>query len=328
MSILFAGTEGESFATTQPPFVNAPNSNTNTYAYDSNFSRVGVQLYDDNYAFAAVDLGGITDVWTRIRVGSEGLKNDVHTGVYSVWDNGGQEIVRLSTSSSGMYMQYWNGSSWVSGATYNPSIATTELAIHCNIHDTAGSFAWYVGGTLIEEVLSGDTNLFAATAHYVSVRGWYDFDNIYFSEMVIADEDCRGMRVATIYPTAAGTTGAWTGAYTDVDETQVNDSDFISSDTADQVSTYTMSDLAAALDAYDVVAFVGATRSLVGVTGPANLQIAVRTGGTDYYSSNLSGMTTSFLNGHNNIWATNPDTASAWTISEIEGLELGVKSIT
>ncbi len=75
----------------------------------------------------------------------------------------------------------------------------------------------------------------------------------------------------------------------------------------------------------DVKALIVAARSRNVAVGPQNLQMAIRTGGTDFFSSNLA-ISTSFATGNAIVFDTNPNTSANWTVSEINVLEIGLKS--
>ena len=54
-------------------------------------------------------------------------------------------------------------------------------------------------------------------------------------------------------------------------------------------------------------------------------QIGVRTGSTDYYSGNKDTVNVTTYVLFSETWTTNPNTGLAWTSSEIDALEIGVK---
>lgn len=327
MSVLFAGSENEAFAL-DTTFTTYPDPVTSASHIDTDFARAGVDLNYGAPVFAAVDLGGITEVWVHWRYGNTNGDDD-NTDFFQIMDASQQGIVRLYSNSDGSwYFQYYNGSTWVDiGSTVRASANSTH-DIHCKIDGSTGEFAWYQNGTEIAST-TGDTDHFSATISYL----WWDtydiFAAAYMSEVICTDtENTVGMRLATIAPDGAGSNSDWTGAYTDIDESSVNDADFISSGTANEVSTYSMGNLSTAAAALSPVALVESSRALIGASGPQNLQHVVRTGGTDYNGSSVSGLTTSFKNGFQTVWDVNPDTAAEWSTSEINALELGVESIT
>lgn len=54
-------------------------------------------------------------------------------------------------------------------------------------------------------------------------------------------------------------------------------------------------------------------------------QIGVRSGSTDYWSSNKDTVNVTTYVLFNNVWTTNPNTSSAWTVSDLDALQIGVK---
>jgi hypothetical protein len=61
-----------------------------------------------------------------------------------------------------------------------------------------------------------------------------------------------------------------------------------------------------------------------GSATPQNLKLAVRTASTDYLSAN-NALQTSYAE-LRNIWQLNPNTSAAWEVSDVNGLEAGIKS--
>lgn len=146
-----------------------------------------------------------------------------------------------------------------------------------------------------------------------------------FGGMVVATEPTIGWRVGRLVPSGAGANTAWVGDYVSVDETTLVETDYIYSGTANQVETFTVT-LSPAITGYVPRAVAVSARARRGASGPANIQMALRSGSTDYFSSSLSlglGYTGNF-----NIWTTNPDTSAAWVSTQISALQIGVKSIT
>lgn len=134
-----------------------------------------------------------------------------------------------------------------------------------------------------------------------------------------------GGRVVQGYMTGNGASTAWTGDYTAVDEIQLNDADYIYTPTADQVETFTFT-LKQPMTGYIPRAVAVAARARRGTTGPANIQLALRSGSTTYFSSSKA--LSLGYDAYVNVWNTNPDTSAAWTSSQIASLQPGVKSIT
>jgi hypothetical protein len=148
----------------------------------------------------------------------------------------------------------------------------------------------------------------------------------YHSELIVADVNTIGWRVGTLYATAAGTTNTFTsGDYTSIDEIVYSTADFLSSATADQIFLANCNDLSPGSFTIKAVG-VGALARNDAAGGPQNLQLAIRTNATNYFSATKTlgvGYSANI-----NIWETNPNTAAAWTSADIAALQIGVKSIT
>lgn len=327
MTILFAATERESFVVASGSI----STSTSSSRFDSDFSRSAIEFPQDSaqVQVPAVAMGNLSEVWFHGLFAQE-LGFTFNSNIIEFRNSAGLGILRLfANSSTTVKLQYWNGSSWVDiGSPFTwTSTGNNTIDIRCKIDNSTGDFAFYWNGA-VQAQLTGDTDQVAASAvDIILVRGWQASLPRQMSEVIVSTTSTLGQRVATLPPTATGTTSAWTGTFADVDESDINDSDFISSGTPSQVTTFGMADLSATAAGYDVVAFVAAARARHGATGPQNLQLATRTHSTDYYSSNVAGLTTSFANGFYEIWEDNPNTSVPWTTTEINAVEAGVKSI-
>lgn len=54
-------------------------------------------------------------------------------------------------------------------------------------------------------------------------------------------------------------------------------------------------------------------------------QIGVRSGGTDYWSGNKDTVSSTSYILFSETWTTNPNTSAAWTVSDLDALQTGVK---
>ncbi len=189
----------------------------------------------------------------------------------------------------------------------------------------------YEGGVLVDTVTVTTTWLGTKKIRKINFGSlsWSNNPLAQYTEVIVTDtESPLGWRLATLAPNGIGTTDQWAGSYVDVDEIGMpDDVDFISSDTADQVELFTMDNLSIPAQNMSVRGLVMSTRARVGTTGPQNIQPAVRSGGTTTFGSNISGLTGAFAN-KSYVMDNNPITASAWTIADVQNLELGYKSIT
>lgn len=136
------------------------------------------------------------------------------------------------------------------------------------------------------------------------------------------------MATLTLRPNGAGNQQGWNaegGDYTRVDESSSDgDTTRLYSPTDNVVATFAMEDHTTQEGVINSVTVYIYTRGLDPVSN--TVQLAVRTGGTDYFSSTQTYNNTSYHN-ESNTWSTNPGTSAAWTWSEIDALETGMKRI-
>lgn len=149
-----------------------------------------------------------------------------------------------------------------------------------------------------------------------------------WSELIVADEDTRGMALWTTNPAAAGNTQSWTpSTLANVNKAAISDSTVVSASTNNSISEWTVSN-SIPTGSWSVKAVVQEARVQVGTTGPQHFEWVARTGGNDYVTGSLA-PTTSFTTFSNQIWLTNPSTSAAWSTTDITaaGFNLGIESL-
>ncbi|MFC3318586.1 hypothetical protein ACFOHY_17475 [Rhizobium rosettiformans] len=147
----------------------------------------------------------------------------------------------------------------------------------------------------------------------------------YYSGIVVADEPTDYMTVHQTLPTGNGAETAWTGDYTAVDETGVNDTDFIQATAADQVETFTFSQLGSEWAAYEIKAVTVGMRAVGGVATPTVEGVA-RIDGVNYAQA-AQLPTPATFGAVQAVFETNPADDSAWTRDVINAAQFGVKAV-
>jgi hypothetical protein len=326
MSTLFAGGEFDVIDIV----AGGPTFSTSAASADLNFSRGAIQIQNgQQFKIIPID-GPHASAWVHARLWQSSTGFITTTGILTIRNDVGVGVLRVfPVSSTTLVFQRWTGAAWTNIGTAKSAIFDTQLEwdIECTIDNSAGRFAWYVNGILQEE-LTGDTDLFSGSNFFDVLWDGQNVTGTRVSEMLIQDVSTLGKRVSTLGVNGNGANTDWVGDSADVDEVgTANDADFISSDTPDQVETFTLNNLSAVADDYDVEAVVVGARAKHGALGPQNLQGAIRTNSTDFFSPNSDTLGTVF--GANVfVWDDNPDTTMAWTASEVNDLEAGLKSIT
>jgi len=327
MTILFAGGELDSFT-----FPNGlPTASTNSGYYDPAFARCAIQTGPNIEAVATLP-SDYLEAWFHaevLRVNATGTNT-----VLLLQNLSGQDVVRFvyNNSTALLTFQYWNGSSYVDiGTTALVAEIRYVFDVRCNIAASGGSFEFYVNGVLTAS-FTGNTLRFSGSAigKAVIAGTWPGAPSISvsWSQIIIADEDTRTMKLATLAPNANGTITQWSGSFTDVDDVGViNDADFVFTGSADQREFFGLSDLSSTAQALDVIAVVQAGRARIGLTGPQNIQGSLYIGSSEYNSGNLTGLSTTFNALQSVVWANNPATSGPWSVAAVQALQMGYKSI-
>ncbi len=239
--------------------------------------------------------------------------------------SGATEVFRVQCTRTALQMQALIAAVWTNvGASVSYSGSTLQtIDLYINGNSATGTAKLYVAGTLRATASSVDLS---AVTGITKVRS-YCINNstgFFLSQIVVANEPTIGMRLLTRYPNAAGATTDWTGGYTDVDEIVYDDADFVNSSTDGQVELFTQT--GPAITGYTVRAVAVYARAKKGASGPSNLQLALRSGGTTYFSGSKA-LDVGY-SAYGNIWETNPATAAAWVNTAIDALQPGVKAVT
>lgn len=330
MSILWAANEPEGFFASSA----ITSAFTTSSDRDPDFARAGFDLTNSTPTrINSTVFGDIPEAWFHYRWGASNIGGESQARTIVEFRNSsGQGVLRLqqiASTSPNKNLEYWNGSAWTAINGSPLSIATSlspTFDIQCKVDGVDGRFALYVNGAL-EAELTGDTDFFSGSAiDSVFLGNWGNTNGRRASEAIISTTNTLSMRLATVVATGNGANTAWTGDYTAIDEVTISDSDLITSGTNDQIETFTFGDLSATAQLLAPVAVINSMRARNAASGPQNIQSAVRISSTDYFSSDLSGITTSFQNGFQVVYELNPATSAAWTVSEVNALEMGVRS--
>jgi hypothetical protein len=226
-------------------------------------------------------------------------------------------ITTLVTSAAGVF----NGQGLFGGGML-------QFDIHI-VYSTTGSITFYLNGTNTpvmtftgDVTTDGETELnqfFMGTAWSATIY--------YYSEIIVTDTDSRAMSLLTLPPVANGNTQDWIGTADDINEAQIDDTNFINTDTADEIAEFTCP-TTIPFGSWDVQAVFQSGRFNIGLDGPQHFQFVNRpaSGSTDYFTANFD-PAPAIQNFHYQ-WPVNPDTGLQWTIADIgAGFNLGVKSI-
>jgi hypothetical protein len=227
-----------------------------------------------------------------------------------------------------VYIGTGSGSPLLSSAS-GLSINTTYLVeVRFKPLNSGGVFQVKINGILVID-FSGDTTPGATTITSIKLGSQTYYGWAYFDNIVVDNAAWPGnTKIQAIVPTGAGTAAQWTpsaGAnYECVDEVPASEADYIQTNTVDHLDTYAVGDLVGTIATVKCVQ-AQALAIAEGAPTPPDIQLAVRSGGTDYFSADKQVPTGSAQLSH--LWETDPATAAAWLEAGVNAMEIGVKAV-
>jgi hypothetical protein len=324
--------------------------------FRSGYSRHALSLVASSQQASAFIRSNIafssSNFWTSARMYS-GPLSGANSGSGSVvlmrWaDSGG--IVRLQIKSNGgsqpgntVLLQTVNAAGTAttvatSTGTFGTSSPGTpdKIDVYVN-YAVSGTFTVYSNGTQIA-TYSGDITTNGVTSlSYVDLGQACSGTNLgsngatSWSECAVATRDTRNLSVVTQVATANGNADTFAAgtaanlASTSMTTGQASPNYSIS---AGQIQEYTVTP-ALPVGSFSVVSVVHTALATIGASGPTKFDFMVRTGGTDFVSSDIAPSLVWAAYSFN--WDTNPNTGNAWQTSELPNasasFNLGLKSV-
>lgn len=237
----------------------------------------------------------------------------------------GTVIFRLRyTGSPNLQAEFWNGSSFTAlGAPFavvTGSLSKIAIKLVCG---AAGSCVIHVGG--VEVVSAAITSASCNNVAKCRFRSTSNTSNTHWSEMAGANFDLRDLIIRNGVPTGnSATNTAWTGDYLAIDEAGQDDTDLISSATADQRESYTKA--AYTIPTGLVVDSLWVSgRGRVNGAGPTDAKYMLRSSAANY-DSTLLVLGVAFES-RQRYWTVDPATSVKFTQAGYNAVEFGVVSV-
>jgi hypothetical protein len=316
MTIYLAGSEMGTFIPSDATAYEA------TSKHNTAFTRAAVSATSGDGYCESIEFGDRTDFYLHGAMATEGYPSGSVTMLTMVSDADVEAIKILYNRGTQLVtVQYHNGTTYVTAGTLTVNMETVQdVDMHVVCNSGSGSFEMWFSGT--KRVDATGLNL-ASTAAINKVRVYGANYAPRLSQFIASNEPMIGWRLATYYPSGAGSDTAFNGSYTGIDEAVFNDADFINSDTANDVSTFTLT--GPALTGYVVRAVAVTARAKCGLSGPQNIQMVLRSGGANYVGDTEA--VDVGYGGYCHVWETDPATSAAWQNSAIASIQAGVKAI-
>lgn len=246
-------------------------------------------------------------------------------------------VLGVQTTETDGYIRLvkWNGSSYTTLATGSKPSATGcrfdifvenyGVSAHVRVwltylNGSAPTMLWidYTGDVASPGVTNLD-GLWATTVNPNYLGIWYSA----ISEVIAADELTLRMRLRTISPSAAGDINTFdSGTYADVDERDVY-GDSIQSGTAGQEFMCNTTGMPSGT--FDVLSAKVTILAAKDAEGPTKMAIGIKSGGTISYGADQS--LGDSLAPYSRAMVANPVTGLPFTAEEVEGLQIGCKSV-
>jgi hypothetical protein len=328
MAIIFTGAEVEEFLPYTYAFglANSSSYNRTAFSRGSVTSTSGGSGTTTGYIKAPFTAQ--TTFYATARVYCD-LQN---SGNYFMWFQSGANVrLRLKTASASpctVELSKFDGTTTTVLATSTITFNNlTRFDVAINYASSGGYVKVYMDNYLAISY-SGDPTAGGSTSlDGLCLSAGYPSYTARWSEVIVATTDTRTMHLLTLAPNAAGSTSSWSGSYTDIDELITSDLDVLSSATANQVTSVNTTGMPSGyvgLSPLQVKVVAVAAR---GSSGPSKLALGVRTNSTDSFPTATT-LDTGYTTPVTTTYDLNPVTTAAWTVAEIEALQLAFRSET
>lgn len=258
------------------------------------------------------------------------------------WLNGVTVLGSLRLSNTTRKFSFYTGTGTLvsTGSIVATSGTWHLIEVHIKFADSGGLLELRIDGLQDSDAtFSGDTKPGAETSiNSISLQSAQADSTINTDDIAINDTSgavdnswCGDGHVIALVPNAngdlsqlSGSDGNSTDNYLLVDETPSNsDTDYVEGSTVDQKDLYNLS--ASGLTNVNISRVWGEARSKDTTTAGGLLAITVKTEGTEYDSGDIA-LPTSYAAVKGPEYLVNPQTGIAWTIAELDALQVGPKT--
>lgn len=314
---------------------------------ETGVNRAGFCFTDAGATSATATMSSaLTEGWVHvIQKSMHPTLGGLNSDTFQVLDTSGNPVVSIRVDDTGSTVTF-------GGFTYLDTPNNTILMgpedkpdnvyrvdLHIKMDATAGFIRAYVNSILIHEEFGVDTTVTSGVTQFDTLKFLERGGTTIFSEgnaqcwsqVLVSDRTTIGAKVYTLVPNATGSLNDWdSGAYTDVDETAVNDVDKATTTTNGDEFTVDVSTTLATPSLPNkwtalVQTFRGSYDSGSAVTKMSPLLNDTTSTSTSYGASQT--LTTGFAN-YSKIWDVDPADSGDWTATRINNYEFGVRADT
>lgn len=274
----------------------------------------------------------VSEFYIRFALNNRGIKFG--------WFNGATELGSFRFNTSSVSYDLYTGASTLVGSGVNLYAGSIwqVIEVHVKIADSGGIIEYKVDGvTQSAASFSGDTKPGAATTAdrllFIGNSGTIFLDDIAFNDTTgsVDNSWCGDGHVYGLVPNGNGDSSQFVGSdgnstdnYLLVDEAVSNgDTDYVESATSGNKDLYQMANLPTLPSGSTIQRVIVETRARELTAGGDQLQIGVKSGGTESWSSGIV-LSTSFAR-QIAEFLVDPSTSAAWTESNVNSIQVGQK---
>lgn len=330
MAVFCVGGESECY---DLPSGHNYSASTNPAHFDNALSRgaMAVTTGTSELILPFNQTGGVDEVYIHFVLYQENVTSGNYIDIQNEAQTQTQYRVVMNADATWTIQRY-DGTNFVDLGTTSQAMAQNELItvdIHILRNNTTGVVEVYRNNVSVLNVSNVDTSTPATMGaiHFIGLAG--SNNRMMISQVIVGDQSFLNWKLCTLAPTGNGTHTDFTGDYTAIDEPNiVNTADYIETNSTQVRESFVHSGIPTAYSTYNVKGVVVAGH-LSNDSGSAvnDDQFMVRTNSNDYDSPNLSVPKTGAMVQRQYIWENNPATSNPWTVSEVQSMEFGVKSV-
>lgn len=301
-------------------------STSTNFINGTDYAPLSMHLLGDNRVRHYLPTGW-TEVWFHFVAAHDIVSQSYLDSSFAQFFSGSSVAAYVKTANANISIALEDGVDIATGGTFAGTRNPQTYDIHLKLDNTNGIFEVYQDKSLICSFY-GDTVGTFGTVDMVQIMSPYrhfTYGHFYVSEIVVADEDTKGMRVKSHTTTADGTTNSLAaGTYAAMATEGVPDYEtYGQADAAGQEFLGALEDRPTSLLVPYAVC-VSAAASCDEAAGPQNLNLAVRSGAADYFSGNLA--LSAAPGPYRHVWAADPATTLDWDDVSINALEAGFRA--
>lgn len=294
-----------------------------TFAYDTTRVEGSFHFTDNNVLPIPHDAPAATEAWYHFRYSHVGLYSFSGGDVVIISDENSNEVARFGISAGKLRATAVGDTAAATGTQAIAQSTSYSIDLHVTVAATI-TVRYYINGALYGEATAQNTQNRGTPRNLTLTWPGSGNLNFYFAELIVADEDTRGMRVREMRPKSFGIFQEWDGSISSLRDTDLATG--ISTDTADRRVSFGITNIEHVQPGDIINRVVAQTYAQKGETGLSAFNHFFR-----HRNGNVTDGATQTLAVLGGFFAeeflTNPDTLAAWQPEDFSSLQSGIRSL-